>query len=525
MLDQAPGQIAYYFAAAVVLTFPASSILLWSFRRQVARAMRLRGRGSELAPRRAAEARRASNAPIRAGSATLRQCAILGLAALLAGIAFTLFFFWGNRDARSTAFLFVCLPYVYAWPLVPSLQLVLHGRYAGWSITAAYVALGAAAVLVWSLCARFVLQRADVTPLANVTTFLGLVSLYAGPPYLTIVAIGRPGIRPVSAFVLVGLLVFSCGGLLSMGLFGAIADRQTLLPTAAFMGPTGLFMVVSLPLGYLCWQVQRQCARWFVRKRFSDAQLTTDAYWVIATFYFVALLAIPVGWSALWSLLVFVVYRSAVELASRLVPLSGHRPRSLLLLRVFGYQQRSQRLFDVVAQQWRFLGHVNMIAAQDLAGRTVDPGDIVSYLGGDFRSRFVRTPAELDQQVALMDTTRDPDGRFRVNDFFCFDDTWKSAVEVLVGQSDQMLMDVRSLAEGNRGCAYEIELLSRLGRLQDALFLVDDGRTADYLRSLLPAAQPRMLELKGDSNKALERVLAALREPEAKRAAEPAPSG
>jgi hypothetical protein len=195
------------------------------------------------------------------------------------------------------------------------------------------------------------------------------------------------------------------------------------------------------------------------------------------------------------------------------------------LLRVFGYQQRSQRLFDVVAQQWRFLGHVNMIAAQDLAGRTVDPGDIVSYLGGDFRSRFVRTPAELDQQVALMDTTRDPDGRFRVNDFFCFDDTWKSAVEVLVGQSDQMLMDVRSLAEGNRGCAYEIELLSRLGRLQDALFLVDDGRTADYLRSLLPAAQPRMLELKGDSNKALERVLAALREPEAKRAAEPAPSG
>src|SRR5262249_49439256 len=42
---------------------------------------------------------------------------------------------------------------------------------------------------------------------------------------------------------------------------------------------------------------------------------------------------------------------------------------------------RSEALFDSVAQRWRLVGSVRLIAGSDLVGRTVDPGDLMSFLG------------------------------------------------------------------------------------------------------------------------------------------------
>ena len=72
------------------------------------------------------------------------------------------------------------------------------------------------------------------------------------------------------------------------------------------------------------------------------------------------------------------------------MPARGDAPRRLLLLRVFGYQARTESLFDRVAQAWRFHGPVQLIAGVDLAMRTVDPGDVLALLNGRLAELYAR---------------------------------------------------------------------------------------------------------------------------------------
>jgi hypothetical protein len=126
---------------------------------------------------------------------------------------------------------------------------------------------------------------------------------------------------------------------------------------------------------------------------------------------------------------------------------------------VFGYQRRTEALLDHLGQRWRFNGNVNILAGADLAGRTVDPGEMVSYLSGSFQSIYVRDSEELRRRLDRLDERRDPDGRFRVNDFFCYEGTWRETLEALLWRSDAVLMDLRGFTEGNSGCIFELEKL------------------------------------------------------------------
>ena len=58
---------------------------------------------------------------------------------------------------------------------------------------------------------------------------------------------------------------------------------------------------------------------------------------------------------------------------------------------------------------------------------------------------------------------RDPDGRFRVNEVYCRDDTWRPTLQALLDTTDTVLMDLRSFSSVNAGCVFELEqLVSRL---------------------------------------------------------------
>jgi hypothetical protein len=238
-------------------------------------------------------------------------------------------------------------------------------------------------------------------------------------------------------------------------------------------------MLVSLPVGWVAWSFLRGLAGWFDRKAFSDTQLIVDCWWFVVAAVDMTTLSTTLGLGAVGGVLAaFGAYRLGVAMVLAGWPSRAtHPPKRLLLLRVFGHQDRTESLFDRVAQKWRFHGPVQLIAGVDLAMRTVDPGDILAFMNGQLDDRYVAAPEDVAERLGRLDFTADPDGRFRVNEVYCHDDTWRPALQALLDQSDCVLMDLRSFSARNAGCVFELEQLIRRVP-SDKIVLVCD-RTSD----------------------------------------------
>ena len=84
-----------------------------------------------------------------------------------------------------------------------------------------------------------------------------------------------------------------------------------------------------------------------------------------------------------------------------------------------------------------------MIAAPDVVAGTVDPGDVLRFLTGNIDAGFVTSQDDLTRRLATMDVEPDRDGRFRINEFCCRDDTWQATVVALIERADAVVMDLR----------------------------------------------------------------------------------
>ena len=240
----------------------------------------------------------------------------------------------------------------------------------------------------------------------------------------------------------------------------------------------GLFLILVLPVGWVPWRLLQLLAARYERKYFSDVQLIVDCWWLIVTAeQIVTNLISPYGAGGIAAgVAAFAVYRVTVALClSRLTDAGRNSAatKRLLLLRVFGYQARTETLFDRVAQQWRFHGPVQLIAGVDLAMRAVDPGDILAFVGGRLDDRYVKTSEDVGRRIGELDMQRDADGRFRVNELYCHADNWRPTLQALLDASDIVLMDLRNFSSANAGCVYELEqLVSRL-EPQQIVFVYD----------------------------------------------------
>ena len=250
-----------------------------------------------------------------------------------------------------------------------------------------------------------------------------------------------------------------------------------------------LFMLVSLPVGWLAWRLLNVLAGAFANKRFSDIQLVVDCWWaVVAAEVTATSLSTTHGVAGIaGGVAAFLAYRLAVAAVLR-----GDRPPQraprLLLLRVFGYQARTESLFDRVAQTWRLQGPVQLIAGVDLAMRTADPGDVLALLDGRLAEAYVRTPQEVDERLARLDLRPDPDGRFRINEVYCHDNTWRTTLEALLDGTDRVLMDLRSFSAQNAGCRFELEQIVRRVPTDDIVFVCDKTTDLPLLHQILAAA-------------------------------------
>ena len=312
------------------------------------------------------------------------------------------------------------------------------------------------------------------------------LALNALPPLVLVFLTGRPRVRNVMPLVLALVVLLS----LALTFFDywlkvSVNDVRNVNPLLRWavgsfgstIGPAFLFLVLSLPVGILgWWAIGRIGARYEARK-FSDMQLIVDAWWgVVVALHLITLWKYGAAAAVGVCIAAYGVYLFGVRLALKVLRLSARGPGpSLLLLRVFGFQDRTERLFDAVAARWRFEGTVAMIAGGDLALRSIDAGEALAFVRGDIESSYVGDGAELAERLRDLEDSPDPDGRFRVAEFFCYDNTWRATLQSLIARSSVVLMDLRGFTKVNAGCVFELQQLAAAARLANCVFVTDDA--------------------------------------------------
>ncbi|MET0919551.1 MAG: hypothetical protein ABWY07_14190 [Burkholderiales bacterium] len=537
------GKLAYVFLVSIFdATLLALAALLW-FRRSVQTLMRRRGQSdSETAATdhqqpgagraepgvpahlsfalfESAAEQATKGSPSTAPPIPLRRrllvAYVLGAAAYSAVIT-TLQFAWEEPPLPWVAWL--ARWWENTWPLVPALAaLLVLDRRATVRLVGWYLLIGVASVLLFTLAGQVLRGEFNTAPITNVYWMVLSLAWSVWLPLILILLSGWRRIRAVMPLALAGTLAFGFALMLFRELLILVFDlgpvRSVILELSALTSVNfvyyGLFLLMSLPVGVLAWMLLRGLAGSFERKRFSDVQLVVDCWWAIVAAEQAALLSNKLGLGAIaGAVAAFAAYRIIVALALRSRSHDGIGKR-LLLLRVFGYQARTESLFDRLAQAWRFHGPVQLIAGVDLATRTADPGDMLKLLSGALDTQYVASVADVGTRMARLDYGRDPEGRFRVNDVYCHDDTWRSAVQALLDSSDCVLMDVRSFSQQNQGCVFELEQLLLRLPTESIVFVVDKSTDLRLLGATLERSWRSAREAgraKGDGTIALVRV-------------------
>jgi hypothetical protein len=360
---------------------------------------------------------------------------------------------------------------------------------------------GALAMIAVSMLQRLAVGRAPTPDQAmNGVIFLQLTAFNAGAPLVVMLATALPRVRGVAPMTFVGLLVFSLAPLGGSQLTRALAMTRSGSELLLNVGLTVGFIILALPTAWVAWRALSATARAYESKRIADSEMLVNVWWVL----FVAAFAIeyvnvygvswvPIVLSAGTCLAFAAVYRLLLRW---ITPVPRPPRRTLLLLRVFAEPARTERLFDRVATRWRWLGPVTMIAAPDVAARTVDPSDFLEFATGRLHARFVKSAGDLESRLSRLDGEPDPDGRYRVNELCCQSDTWRAAVVGLMDRADAVLMDLRDFSRKRAGCAFELQALGQrldTGRL---VLTVDDSTDREFLAANLgAAAAPRIVEL------------------------------
>jgi hypothetical protein len=398
----------------------------------------------------------------RARRAALRAAIVYAVAgAAHAAVATIVLFVLDDVEFLPIRTLFVW--FVFAWPIVP---------------TVFFVAVGSRRLRIAGIVVYFVLALV-ISPLP-LKEFLFLWGTFMGFPTLLILAVSNRRLRAVGPLILAATVIVVAGAnfAFSVGanLFIAAGGAQSLWWFA------GIGAIVLAAFVAIAWITLRWAARRYRRKRMSDLTLMLDAWWLLVTLWECLNFSTSAGAASLLVIGAFVVYKGVLFIGFRIFgPKESGESLNLLLLRVFGFRKRSEQLLDELGHKWRYAGPVTLISAPDLAAGYVEPHEFYDFLGGRLSRAFVKNENDLTQRLSQMDRRPDPDGRYRVNEFFCHTDTWQATMRRLARESKAVLMDLRSFAENNQGCAYELQQLVDIVPI-NRIVLVIDGTTD---RSLL----------------------------------------
>ncbi len=441
--------------------------------------------------------------------ATLRLMLGLALLSLLIGLSqswLALLFVYKVHPLSLNRVL--VLAAVYGWPMALGWGMVLRWS---WLRTLGAVALYMAAM------ALLVMWRSNANQSWSwVGAWLGSQVAIPMTVALLVGASGR--IRAAAPYLLPPFILLSAASIMGLEVLSRNAAQPPAWVTAVVgtVGAYGTFALFTLlPWAVLAWPVWllgKGLARGYRNKRFSDLAYLFAVYWFVILFAS-ALPAIgDVGIVAFVELGAWLWIPAGLGMIGLWLKTPAGPP-TLLVLRVFQRDAQVEQLFDRVVERWRLTGNTVLIAGTDLMSRTLDPDDLFTYLNGGLAGRFIASEDEVDQRLGELDLAPDPDGRYRVNECYCFDTTWRAALGALVQQSDVVLMDLRGFRPENRGCRYELGVLVRAPHLRRVVLLHDADtarEAADEDIAGAPAGRFRWLAVRRMNQAMAAKVLRAL---------------
>jgi len=513
------GELMFHVLLAAALSVLGAWLLAWRFRKAM-RGLMSRPVSANITALSGTAAALPAQAEPRAVTAAdnrrdgWRVAAVLiGLSALIAlsSAALQLALM---RENLLTPARTLTLAFVYFWPVIPVLaQLWRWSRLRMLAVLSLWCLI-ALAVIIW---------RQTEPDLAEAAVFL-IVEI--GPTILLVALLcmgnATRAIAPVLLLPLFVLLSVTSVGIALLDSF--ITHHASRLATIVPLdeSPLGLSMQVLVALLFLIvpcvlawWPLKwfaRKMAAAYMRQWLSELMILFTAVWGIA------LLARMVGWISTlgfgaMAMLSPLLWIPVVMLALRRRRRAAGRPPTLLVLRVFQRDRAMRALFDNVIERWRLSGNTVLIAGTDLLERTLDADDILNFIDGRLAERFISSDAQIPARMAAFDLDPDAEGRYRINECYCHDTTWRATLAALLGRSDVVLMDLRSFQRRNEGCSFELGELARAPGLSRVVVLTDaqtDLVAAKTVAAAAPADRFHWLEA-GQMNRARQReVLQAL---------------
>jgi hypothetical protein len=486
------GALALTLVLGVILAGPISASLIWRYRRAVKKSMRARktpittteqpsvtatpmGSHEKVPDFPAIE--HASPTPTTTAAGELYSQLLRGpwrvaTIYVIAGCCFAVIMTAATLAGEDfTPLRLLVLFWVHAWPIVLTINLIANASRRQKLIT----------VLVYFLGFAVIEALMVITGRAPLWAALLLWVLVNLPATLFLLAFLNRRVRAVGPLVLIFLITALAGPQVVVSI---VNDRFLLLLVAlgdAFgLGARPILAAIVLfgfalagPIG---WLTLRWIRSRYERKKISDESITLDAIWLVfGLAQALVLSARGIVW-LLSGIVAFVVYKLVTRVGLALIKQSDARMKNvkLLLLRRFSLGKESRHLFDALAKHWRHAGSIQLIAGVDLAQENLEPHEFLDFLSLKLARRFIDTPEALNTRLSQMDSEPDQDGRFRVNEFFCHDDTWRDVLSFLVRESKVILMDLRGFTDQDKGCLLEIGELINLVPLAQVQFIVDE---------------------------------------------------
>jgi hypothetical protein len=500
------GLLPFVVLLAALLAFPLCFLLLKLYRGSVRKGMRSMGGGQQASrapaasPRApasqlrilAAGADSTSDGPEvrtpayrRAVSGPWRASLVYAVAGLSYAAVMTGGWLLATRDETIVWTKLLILSWTYFWPAVLSVLLVAaYDRSRQAQLLGSYFA-------VFAVLVAIAVARNPGMGIGSLPLYWAIVN---GPPTVLLLTFLLRPIRAVGPLVLAFLIVVAIG---SQSLLSIAATNEDLLRAIAQFGFqiglnatavfVGMIVVGVLLFALLGWPLLRLLGKRYERKKLSDQSLVMDSLWLLFGVEQSIGLAFEAPPWILTGLVAFIAYKlvSRFGWAWAAASSTGAGSKTLLLLRVFALAKRSEQLFDKLRKHWQYAGSIAMIAGPDLVTTTVEPHEFLDFVGGRLGRQFVRGKEDLDRRVQAIDKAADPDGRYRINEFFCHADTWQMTMERLAETSDAVLMDLRSFSPTNQGCVFELGRLVDGVDLNRVVLLVDDTTDRGFLESTL----------------------------------------
>jgi len=323
------------------------------------------------------------------------------------------------------------------------------------------------------------------------TDYLIIFLNNAPPTFFLLVLLNRK-LRAISPLVFVFMLTIITGSYFIITYFGS---NDQLIEGASKIGNLYgfsaigilLFLLISgivifIPIG---WLFLHWIGKRYKKKKMSDLSLNIDILWIIFVFFHTfGLIFFEDSMYIMVPIIAIVGYKIIVWIVRLLINrnrTSSPNHNILLLLRVFSLGKKSEQLYDLISRFWLRKGSIYLISGPDLATATLEPHEFYDFIGGKLSRLFIHNETDLNNKIANTDLLPDPDGRYRVNEFFCMTNTWQLTMQRLVGESNVVFMDLRSFSKNNSGCIMELKYLLNYVHYEQIVLLIDKTTNRHFL--------------------------------------------